>query len=152
MKIIPLRWSSVSASTPGSPPRGVRLLVVDYWLSTVSGPLMVSCLSMLSIVYEEYQEKLEPLREDLNRVLETTWREWEIPWESGNPWPGAAAAAWLTARCSDNTDADKATALRILNTELGRNYTLDDVPDQPRDPWKPEADESPRQWWKLRIC
>ena len=106
----------------------------------------------VDIIYEEYQEKLEPLREDLNRVLETTWREWEIPWESGNPWPGAAAAAWLTARCSDNTDADKATALRILNTELGRNYTLDDVPDQPRDPWKPEADESPRQWWKLRIC
>ena len=106
----------------------------------------------VDIIYEEYQEKLEPLREDLNRVLETTWREWEIPWESGNPWPGAAAAAWLTARCSDNTDADKATALRILNTELGRNYTLDDVPDQPRDPWKPEADESHRQWWELRIA
>ena len=106
----------------------------------------------VDIIYEEYQEKLEPLREDLNRVLETTWREWEIPWESGNPWPGAAAAGWLTARCSDNTDADKATALRILNTELGRNYTLDDVPDQPRDPWKPEADESHRQWWELRIA
>ena len=106
----------------------------------------------IDIIYEEYQEKLEPLREDLNRALETTWREWEIPRESGDPWPEAAAAAWLTARGPDNTDADKATALRVLNMELGRNYTLDDVPDQPRDPWKPEADELHRQWWELRIA
>ena len=106
----------------------------------------------IDAIWEEYQEKLEPLREDLNRVLETTWREWEIPRESGNPWPESAVAAWFMARGSDNTDADKATALRALNTELGRNYTLDNLLNQPRDPWKPEADELHRQWWELRIA
>ena len=106
----------------------------------------------IDIIYEEYQENLEPLREELNRVLETTWREWEIPREPGNPWPESAAAAWFITRGSDTTDADKATALRVLNTELGRNYTLDDVSDLPRDPWKPEADELHRQWWELRIA
>ena len=106
----------------------------------------------IDVIYEEYQEKLEPLREELNRVLETAWREWEIPRESGDLWPESAAAAWLIARGLGNTDADKATALRVLNTELGRNYTLDDVPDQPRDPWDPEATELHRQWWELRIA
>ena len=40
----------------------------------------------------------------------------------------------------------------VLNTELGRNYTLDDVPDQPRDPWEPGATDLHRRWWEQRIA
>ena len=106
----------------------------------------------IDVIYEEYQEKLELLREELNRALETTWEEWEIPRESGDPWPESAAAAWTVVKGPQNTEADKFAALQILNQELGREYALDDVPDQPRDPWEPEATELHRQWWELRIA
>ena len=108
--------------------------------------------SEIDVIYEEYQEKLEPIREELSQALETKLEEWEIPRESGDPWPESAAAAWLVARDSSNTEADRAAALEVLNTELGRNYTLDDLPDQSRDPWAPEATELHRQWWDLRIA
>ena len=106
----------------------------------------------IDVIYEEYQEKLEPLREELNQALETTWEEWEVPRESGDPWPQSATAVWLIAQDPGNTEADRAAALEVLNTELGRYYTLDDLPDQPRDPWAPEATDLHRQWWELRIA
>ena len=106
----------------------------------------------IDVIYEEYQEKLEPLRKELNQALETTWEEWEVPRESGDPWPQSATAVWLIAQDPGNTEADRAAALEVLNTELGRYYTLDDLPDQPRYPWAPEATDLPRQWWELRIA
>ena len=106
----------------------------------------------IDVIYEEYREKLEPLREELNQVLETTWEEWVVPRESGDPWPQSATAVWLIAQDPGNTEADRAAALEVLNTELGRYYTLDDLPDQPRDPWAPEATDLHRQWWELRIA
>ena len=106
----------------------------------------------IDVIYEEYREKLEPLREELNQVLETTWEEWEVPRESGDPWPQSATSVWLIAQDPGNTEADRAAALEVLNTELGRYYTLDDLPDQPRDPWAPEATDLHRQWWELRIA
>ena len=106
----------------------------------------------IDVIYEEYQEKLEPLREELNQALETTWEEWEVPRESGDPWPQSATAVWLIAQDPGNTEADRAAALEVLNTELGRYYTLDDLPDQPRDPWAPEATGLHSQLWDLRIA
>ena len=106
----------------------------------------------IDVFYEEFQEKLGPLRLELNAALGRDYEEWEIPRDSGDPWPESAAAAWLITRGPCNTDADKATALRALNTELGRNYTLDDVPDQPRDPWEPGATDLHRRWWEQRIA
>ena len=39
-----------------------------------------------------------------------------------------------------------------MNAELGRNYTLDEVPERPRDPWEPVATDLHRQWWEGRIA
>ncbi len=33
----------------------------------------------IDVIWERWQEKLEPLREALNQQLETAWREWEVP-------------------------------------------------------------------------
>jgi adenine-specific DNA-methyltransferase len=33
----------------------------------------------IDVIWEKWQQKLEPLRERLNAALGTTWREWEIP-------------------------------------------------------------------------
>ena len=106
----------------------------------------------IDVIYEEFQEKLEPLRMELNAALGRDYEEWEVPRESGDPWPESAASAWLIARGPGNTDSEKATALRVLNTELGRDYALDDVPDQPRDPWEPGATDLHRHWWEQRIA
>ena len=106
----------------------------------------------IDVIYEQFQENLEPLRMELNTALGRDYEEWEIPREAGDPWSESATAAWFIARGSGNTDSDKATALQVLNTELRRNFTLDDVPDQPRDPWEPVATDLHRRWWELRIA
>ena len=105
----------------------------------------------IDVIFEEYQRELEPIRSALNTALETEWEEWEIPREPGDPWPEGAVAAWLMLR--DESDVVKqAELLGIVNRELDRNYTLSDLPEQPRDEWEPEATELHAQWWELRIA
>jgi adenine-specific DNA-methyltransferase len=41
----------------------------------------------IDVIWDEYQAKLEPLREKLNQTLKTKWEEWEIPREEDNKWP-----------------------------------------------------------------
>ena len=106
----------------------------------------------IDVIWEEFQEKLEPLRKELNAALDRDYEEWEVPREPSDAWSESATAAWLIVRGPGNTDADKAAALQVLNTELGRNYKLDDVPDQPRDPWDSVATDLHRRWWELRIA
>ena len=62
----------------------------------------------------------------------------------------AATATWDQLRNSANDD-EKAVLLLNLNRELDRSFTLDDLPEQPRDPWGPEATELHERWWELRI-
>ena len=44
----------------------------------------------IDTIYEDFQEKIEPLRESLNKALKTSWEEWEIPWEADDSWPDNA--------------------------------------------------------------
>ena len=106
----------------------------------------------IDVIYEECWQEMEPICAELNRILSTEWEEWEIPREAGDPWPEDAAVAWLVALGPGNTDADKGTALQVLNSVLGRNYTLDSLPEQPRDPWDPAVNELHQRWWELRIA
>ena len=105
----------------------------------------------IDVIYEEYQRDLEPVREALNAALERQWEEWEIPREPGDPWPEGAVTAWLMLR--DESDVvEKARLLGIVNRELDRNYAINDLPEQPRDEWEPEANELHWRWWELRIA
>jgi adenine-specific DNA-methyltransferase len=36
----------------------------------------------IDVIWEQYQEKLKPLRKELNKVLGKEWEEWEIPREA----------------------------------------------------------------------
>ena len=104
----------------------------------------------IDVIYDASKRKMEPIRAELNHILETEWKEWEIPREPGDPWPDAATATWDQLRNSANDD-EKAVLLLNLNRELDRSYTLEDLPEQPRDPWGPEATELHLHWWELRI-
>ena len=107
--------------------------------------------SEIDVIYDQFQQEMEPIRVELNSLLETEWEEWEIPREPGDPWPDAVTATWDQLRNSANED-EKAVLMLNLNSELDRSYTLDDLPEQPRDPWAPEATELHERWWELRIA
>ena len=105
----------------------------------------------IDVIWERWQETLEPLRADLNAALDRTWAEWEIPREAGEPWPARAADAWEAVGQAD-TEAERMAALRVINTELDRGYTLDGLLDAPRDPWPSDVTEVHRLWWEARIA
>ena len=105
----------------------------------------------IDVIWKKHQETLEPLRAELNTALDRSWEEWQVPREAGEPWPKPATAAWTKLQAG-GTEDERAAALLVLNRELGRSYTLDDVPDQPRDPWAPGATDRHRRWWEARIA
>ncbi len=41
----------------------------------------------IDVIWEQFQQKLEPLREKLNAALKQNWHEWEIPREAGEDGP-----------------------------------------------------------------
>ena len=105
----------------------------------------------IEVIWENFQERLEPLREELNAALNREWEEWAIPREAGDPWPEAATRAWGKVQAA-RTDREKSSALRELSRALDREYTLEDVPAQPRDPWAAEASDLHGLWWEERIA
>lgn len=40
----------------------------------------------IDVIWDDFQTRLEPLREQLNQALGTTWEEWEIPREAEAKW------------------------------------------------------------------
>ena len=105
----------------------------------------------IDVIWERWQETLEPLRANLNDALGRTLEEWEVPRESGDPWPRAATTAW-NKFCAADTNKAKEAARRSLNRALDRHYTMDDVPNAPRDPWEPAATDLHTRWWEARIA
>ncbi len=41
----------------------------------------------IDVIWEDFQQTLEPLRERINAALGTAWEEWEIPREAEEDWP-----------------------------------------------------------------
>jgi adenine-specific DNA-methyltransferase len=41
----------------------------------------------IDVIWEDYQERLEPLRQQLNEALKETWEEWNIPRQAEENWP-----------------------------------------------------------------
>ncbi len=105
----------------------------------------------IDVIWEKWQEMLEPLRAELNASLNRDWEEWEIPREPGDPWSATATAAWSKFQAARTNEA-KLAALCALNQELGRDYALDDVPDRPRNSWESTPTNLHRRWWKQHIA
>ena len=69
----------------------------------------------IDVIWETWQETLEPLRARLNSALGETWEEWEIPREAGEDWPADAAAAhaeWWEARIARQKAIDASIAAK----------------------------------------
>ncbi len=113
----------------------------------------------IDTIWDEYQGKLEPLRAEINAMRGRDgsdpdlppFEEWTMPREPGAPWPDDAAKALEKAR-GPGSDAVRTKWLAKLNEELGRDYTVDTLPEHPVDPWNdPECEKLHAEWWKLRI-
>ncbi len=69
----------------------------------------------IDLIWERFQERLEPLREQLNAALGRTWREWEIPREGDKRWPAKVRdlhQRWWRERIARQTEIDAAIAAR----------------------------------------
>ncbi len=127
----------------------------------------------IDVIWERFEEQLKPLRELLTEAIAAidpdwleNWRatqnydvelpdaiqEWEVPREPGFPWPEKAAKA-LEKLHAAGTDKARLEQLGLINRELGRKLTLDDLPEKPYDFWNDsKAVGLHREFWELRIA
>jgi adenine-specific DNA-methyltransferase len=69
----------------------------------------------IDVIWDKWQETLEPLREELNAALGTSWQEWEIPREDDPKWPDATKklhSDWWEARISRQKEIDASIAAK----------------------------------------
>jgi adenine-specific DNA-methyltransferase len=112
----------------------------------------------IEVIWDKWQETLEPLRSALNHILgrNQPWEEWEIPREPGDPWKPEAAGIHAKLReaiAEDEIGKKSQRALARLNALLGRAYTFQDLPETPVDFWtNKEAIKIHASWWEARIA
>jgi adenine-specific DNA-methyltransferase len=110
----------------------------------------------IDVIWEKWQQTLEPLRASLNAALGKVWEEWEIPREPGDPWeaePTAIYARLREAVAEDELGKKSQKLLAKLNELLGRDYTFATLPERPTDPWtSQEAIALHAKWWEARIA
>ena len=69
----------------------------------------------IDVIWERWQETLEPLREDLNARLDGDCEEWEVPREASEAWPAEAVEThrlWWEARIARQQEVDASIAAR----------------------------------------
>ena len=69
----------------------------------------------IDVIWEDFQEKLEPLREQLNSALGTAWDEWEIPREADEDWSeevNKLHADWWKQRIARQKEIDASIAAK----------------------------------------
>ena len=69
----------------------------------------------IDVIWEKFQERLEPLREELNQALGTAWEEWKIPRDDEDDWPEGAKlrhSQWWEQRIARQKGIDASIAAK----------------------------------------
>ena len=69
----------------------------------------------IDVIYEKFQETLEPLRQELNDALGTSYEEWEIPRAPAAAWPEEVSrihADWWEQRIARQKEIDASIAAK----------------------------------------
>lgn len=69
----------------------------------------------IDVIYDTYQAKMEPVRDQFNKALNETWEEWEIPREAGKDWPDEAKTLheqWWQLRIARQKEIDASIAAK----------------------------------------
>jgi adenine-specific DNA-methyltransferase len=67
----------------------------------------------IDVIWDKWQEILEPLRDLLNKTLNISWQEWEIPCEANMKWPDVAKkmlSDWWEGRIARQKEIDASIA------------------------------------------
>ena len=75
----------------------------------------------IDVIWERWQNTLEPLRDRLNAAVSEGWEEWEIPHEVGEDWPDGAEAVhteWWEARITRQKEIDASIAAKADRAHL----------------------------------
>ena len=111
----------------------------------------------IDVIWEQWQAKLEPLREQLNAEMGKRWEEWEIPREAEDPWDTTTQTMFSRLKAEQAKGEDANTGklgelLLAINNHLKRIYTLQSLPDRPADPWPLPAQQLHVDWWQARMA
>jgi adenine-specific DNA-methyltransferase len=69
----------------------------------------------IDVIWDDYQTRLEPLRQQLNSALGMSWEEWEIPREADEKWSANVrelCAAWWDQRIARQKSIDASIAAK----------------------------------------
>jgi adenine-specific DNA-methyltransferase len=69
----------------------------------------------IDVIWEKWQDTLEPLRHDLNVAVSAAWEEWEIPRDADGGWPARANELhreWWDARITRQKEIDASIAAK----------------------------------------
>ena len=69
----------------------------------------------IDVIYDTYQQKMEPIRAELNKALKKNWEEWEIPREAGDGWSNEAKKLhqdWWQLRIARQKEIDASIAAK----------------------------------------
>jgi adenine-specific DNA-methyltransferase len=69
----------------------------------------------IDVIWDKWQKKLEPLRQNLNAALKAKWDEWEIPREADDVWSAEAKelhTRWWEARIARQKEVDASIAAK----------------------------------------
>jgi adenine-specific DNA-methyltransferase len=83
--------------------------VPHIMLSTISND------AEIDVIWEEFEQVLEPLRQKLNRLLGESWEEWQIPREPQEGWPEDAKdlhSQWWKERVARQREIDASIAAK----------------------------------------
>lgn len=123
----------------------------------------------IDVIWEQWQEQLEPLRATLNAAAGTAWEDWQVPRAPIHPWGQKAAKAHAKAKeliaergrmyadddCDEvdfrNHDRKIGKAIGDLNKLTGRTFTIDDLPEHAGDPLPAAALQAHAAWWDARV-
>ena len=75
----------------------------------------------IDVIWEKFEEELEPLRKELNQSLGEKWEEWEVPRDADAKWPEGAKkihANWWKNRKALQNEIDASIAAKAENEYL----------------------------------
>ena len=111
-----LKEASITRSTPSSRPtyRNIRHGFVYERVPHITLKSIANN-DEIDVIWDRFQEELEPLRAQLNEALKKSWEEWEIPRKADEDWPEEARdlhRRWWERRIARQKEIDASIAAK----------------------------------------
>ena len=111
-----MKEASITRSTPSSRPtyRNIRHGFVYERVPHITLKSIANN-DEIDVIWDRFQEELEPLRAQLNEALEEDWEEWEIPRKADKDWPEEARdlhRQWWERRIARQKEIDASIAAK----------------------------------------